>query len=146
MASASGRSPELQADLLRSAEVLRNTRSHLDKVLAHRDEFEETVKQTVEVTVLAAQALPWMLENLGEGLRQQEESLVELGDSIEGLNEAVPPAAEWTSRLLLMTRMLLCLGALIFGLHGGYLLVTNSYVTEEARGWSAKTPASCLNP
>jgi hypothetical protein len=64
-----------------------------------------------------------MVEQLEEGLAQQEASLDDLGDSIEQVSEALPAAARSATRILVTTRWLLCLVALMVALHAGYLLL-----------------------
>jgi ABC-type transporter Mla subunit MlaD len=115
--------PEVSAGLKQSATLLRSARKQLKHALAQREEFEEAWQQTVELTTLFAAALPVLVEQLDEGLQQQESSLDDLGDSIEQASEALPAAGRSASRLLTMTRWLLCLVALMVGLHAAYLVL-----------------------
>ncbi len=120
---ASAHWPELREGLKKSATLLRTTQTQLKSALDRRDEYESTIEQTVELTALFAASLPVLIEQLDEGLEQQEQSLDELGDSIDAVSEALPPAAQSASRLLVTTRWLLCVVALMVGLHAGYLLL-----------------------
>jgi uncharacterized phage infection (PIP) family protein YhgE len=115
--------PQMRDSLSKSAVLLRATRKQLQHAIAHQDDFEETMTQTVELTTLFAEALPILLEQLEEGLSQQEDSLAELGDSIDRVSEVVPVASRSASRLLFTTRLLLGLVALTVSLHAGYLLL-----------------------
>jgi hypothetical protein len=121
--SASDHWPQLRTGLQKSANLMRATQKQLTLALDRRDEYEATIQQTVELTTLFTAALPVLIEQLEEGMAQQEESLDELGDSIDHVSEVVPGAAQSASRLLLTTRWLLCLVALMVGLHAVYLIV-----------------------
>ncbi len=121
--TAAKRWPQLRETLEKSGTLLRATQKQLRTALSRRDDFETTMRQTVELTTLFAEALPVLLEQMEEGLRQQEESLAELGDSIDRVSEAVPVAGQTAGRLLGITRALLSVVALLVGLHAGYLLV-----------------------
>jgi DNA repair ATPase RecN len=126
ISSASKRWPALRGNLTKSAELLRATRKQIRHVLSHREEFEKTIQQTAEVSILFAGALPALLEEMGEDLDKQEESLTELGQSIESVTESVAPAAESASNLLVTTRVLLCLVAMGVSLHSASLLRRNN--------------------
>ena len=115
--------PELREGLRKSAMLMRATQKQLKAALEQRDAYESTIEQTVELTTLFAEALPALIEQLEEGLAQQEESLADLGDSIDGVSEALPAAALSAQRLLATTRWLLCLVALMVGLHAAYLVL-----------------------
>jgi DNA repair exonuclease SbcCD ATPase subunit len=130
MSTASAKWPQLRESLGKSATLLRTTREHLQDAIANQDDFETTMRQTVELTTLFARALPVLLEQMEEGLSQQESSLGELGDSIDRVSEVVPAASRSASRLLLLTRLLLGLVALTVGLHAGYLLLGGGKVTR----------------
>jgi hypothetical protein len=114
--------PELRSSLARSADLLRQTRKQLRTALAHRDEYEEMLQQTVRLTTMFAEALPVLLRQLETGLSRQEESLGGLGDSIDRAGEAVVPAGRSASRILVTTRLLLALVALMVTLHAAYVL------------------------
>jgi ABC-type transporter Mla subunit MlaD len=124
VAAARARWPQLRDSLAKSAVLLRNTQKELDKALDHREDYETTVRHAVELTELFARSLPVLLEQMEEGLGQQEQSLGELGDSIDRVSAALPAAAETASRLLRITRWLLCLVALAVAAHGLYQLGT----------------------
>jgi hypothetical protein len=120
--AAVGRWPELKTSLGKSAELLRATRKQLQMALGNRHEFEEMLHETVSLTTMFAEALPVLLGQLESGLSHQEESLGDLGDSIDRVTEAVPAAARSASAILATARLLLALVALMVGLHAGYLL------------------------
>jgi uncharacterized phage infection (PIP) family protein YhgE len=115
--------PQLGEGLKQSAALVRATQAQLKSALARRDEYEATIQQTVELTTLFAAALPVLVEQLEEGLEQQEAALDDLGNSIDSVSAALPPAAQSASRLLVTTRWLLGVVALVVGLHAAYLLL-----------------------
>ncbi|MFO0842728.1 MAG: hypothetical protein U0797_10085 [Gemmataceae bacterium] len=115
--------PEMRSSLARSADLLRQTRKQLRVALGHRDQYEEMLQQTVRLTTMFAEALPVLLRQLEDGLSRQEGSLGGLGDSIDQVGEAVAPAGRSAALLLVTTRMLLALVAVMVGLHAAYVLV-----------------------
>jgi chromosome segregation ATPase len=112
--------PQLADSLGRSAKLLRGTQKQLETALAHRDDYEVTLRHTVELTALFAKSLPVLIEQLEEGLSEQERSLGDLGDSIDSVSAALPQAAQSATHLLGITRWLLCLVALAVAVHGLY--------------------------
>ena len=121
MALASENWPALRNGLEKSAHLLRTARKQTQRTLAHREEYEETLRQTVELTEHFSEALPAMLEEVGMGMEQQQASLEELSGSIDAVSEAVPQAAATTSRALTTMKTLLGLFALALGLHATIL-------------------------
>ena len=92
--------------------------------LAHRDEYEKAMKQTVTLARTYSAALPLATEQLDERLRDQEDSLENLGDSIDRTTAVLPEWDRTATRVLETTRLLLFLMGAIFGLHGSYLTIT----------------------
>ena len=121
MTQASAKWPQLRQGLQKSATLLRATRKQMQSALAHGDDYEHTLAQTVELTTLFAKTLPLVLEEVDTGLEQQQVSLGELGDSIDKVNESLPVVAESASRLLTTTRYLLGLFAAALALHAAIL-------------------------
>jgi chromosome segregation ATPase len=116
--------PELRKNLNRSATLLRNTQSHLRTALGNRTQYEESLKQTLLISQTFSAALPLLTEQLEQELGQQEQSLANLGDSINEVNAVLPECSQTAVRLLHTTRLLLGLVALIIGLHGCYLTLS----------------------
>jgi hypothetical protein len=125
LSAASARWPKLRGNLTKSAALLRTTRKELKHALAHRREFEQTVRESVEAATSVAETAPAFLEELGEGLEQQEASLGELAESIEQVNEAVPAAARSAARLLALVRVLLVLVGGTVAVHACWVLTKN---------------------
>ena len=117
--------PELRKTLRQSATLLRTTQAQLKNALAHRAEYEQAMDQTVVLARTFSAALPLMTEELEDQLREQEESLQNLGDSIDQTSAVLPEWDRTASRVLETTRLLLCLMGAIFTLHGAYLTVTS---------------------
>ena len=117
MTRASANWPQLRQSLEKSAALLRKTRKQMQSALAHREEYEETLAQTVELTTTFAKTLPVLLDEVDAGLEQQQGTLDELGDSIDGVNESLPVMAQSATRLLMTTRCLLGLFAAALALH-----------------------------
>lgn len=116
--------PALRTGLTKSATLLRTTQKQLQGILANREDYQSMLDQSIQLTSMFAQSLPVLLQQLESGLEQQEESLANLGDSIDQVSEAIPGAAQTTRRLLRMIRLLLLLVAITVLVHAGYLLFT----------------------
>jgi uncharacterized phage infection (PIP) family protein YhgE len=119
--AAAARWPELRKTLGQSARLLRVTQEQLQNALAHRDDYEKAMNQTVYLADTFSSVLPQMTDGLEEQLQAQEKSLQDLGDSIDQTSAVLPEWDRSASRVLETTRLLLCLGGAIFGLHGAYL-------------------------
>jgi hypothetical protein len=120
--TASARWPDLRKNLGKTADLLRNTQKQLSAALDNREQYESALKQTVDLTDTFAMLLPLMTEQLGDELERQEQSLAELGGSIDQLSEALPAAGQTASRLVQTTRLLLALVGVIVMLHGAYMV------------------------
>ncbi|MHB1426740.1 MAG: hypothetical protein ACYC3I_26590 [Gemmataceae bacterium] len=131
--NAIARWPELRKNLGRSSVLLRTTQTQLNHVLTHRDEYEASLQHTLMLSRTISAALPLLTEQLESELDDQERALTNLDDSINDVREALPGFAHGASNILRTTRLLLLLLAVIFGLHGGYLIAE----TRMRRGISA---------
>jgi chromosome segregation ATPase len=116
--------PELRKNLGRSAVLLRATQGQLKYVLEHRSEYEASLQQTLAMSRTISAALPLLTDQLEQDLSEQEQSLSSLGDGIDEVTAALPGAGRTASRLLQTTRLLLCLLALVFALHGAYVVLS----------------------
>src|SRR5262249_9849503 len=116
--------PELRKNLGRSAVLLRATQGQLKNVLTHRDDYEASLQNTLVLSRTFSAALPLLTEQLEMELDDQEQALSNLGDSINDVNAALPGCARGASNILQTTKLLLILMAAIFGLHGGYLMLS----------------------
>lgn len=114
--------PQLRKNLGRSSVLLRNTQNQLDYVLTHRDEYEASLQHTLLLSRTISASLPLVTEQLEMELDDQEIALTNLDDSINEVRESLPRFARGASNILQTTRLLLLLLAVIFGLHGGYLI------------------------
>ncbi len=121
---AMNRWPELRKNLGRSSVLLRNTQAQLKHVLTHRAEYEASLQHTLVLSRTFSSALPLLTEQLEMELDDQEQALSNLGTSIDDVNAALPGCARSASSILRTTRLLFMLMAGIFGLHGGYLLLS----------------------
>ncbi len=115
--------PEIRRNLGRSAVVLRAMQEQMRQALEHRSEYEESLEQTLVLIRTFAAVLPVLTEELESDLQDQEYSLANLGTSIDDFGAALPACEQTATRVLTMTRLLLCLVAGIFALHGGYLVL-----------------------
>ncbi len=123
MESAAARWPELRRTLADSAQLLRATQDQLRTALARREDYQNAMNQVVLMARTYSEDLPRMTEQLGERLQEQEDSLQNLGDSIDAASAVLPEWDRGASRFLEMTRLLLYLMGAIFSLHGAYLMV-----------------------
>ena len=117
--------PEVRGTLTESAKTLRVVQAQMQSGLAHRDEYQKDVNQVVVLAQTYAAALPVMTEQIDDQLRDQEESLQNLTDSIDRTTAMLPEWDRTASRILGTARLLLLflMGAM-FGLHGSYVAVT----------------------
>ncbi|HEY7425460.1 MAG TPA: hypothetical protein VH682_14610 [Gemmataceae bacterium] len=116
--------PELRKNLGRSAVLLRATQGQLKNVLTHRADYEASLQNTLVLSRTFSAALPLLTEQLEMELDDQEQALTNLGDSINDVNAALPACARGASNILQTMKGLLVLMAAIFGLHGGYLMLS----------------------
>jgi len=116
--------PELRKNLGRSAVLLRDTQSQLKYVLTHRAEYEASLQHTLVLSRTFSSALPLLTEQLEMELDDQELALSNLGDSIDDVRVSLPSYGQSASGILYTTKLLLALMAAIFGLHGGYLVLS----------------------
>ena len=113
--------PEMRKNLGRSADLLRAMQEQVKHALEHRSEYEASLEQTLILIRTFAGVLPLLTEELESELQEQENSLANLGTSIDEVSAALPACEQTASRILTMSRLLMILVAGIFGLHGGYL-------------------------
>jgi hypothetical protein len=117
--------PHLRQELRRSSELLRAMQKQLAATLGpqQRAEYRTTVDQTLQLIDAFVAALPLLTDQLDAHLLKQEQSLENLGTSLDEVSAALPSVAHTTSRLLVTTRLLLALVGGISLLHAIYLLL-----------------------
>ena len=81
------------------------------------------LRQTVELTTMFAEALPVLIGSWRRGCRSRRSRWATSATASTGSSESMPPAARSASRILVTTRLLLALVALMVALHAAYLLV-----------------------
>ena len=118
--TAQARWPELRKTLGQSATLLRAAQAQMKTALEHRDDYDKAMKQTLVLSRTLSAALPLLTEQMEDQLQEQEDSLKNLGDSIDQTGAVLPEWDRTASRVLFTTRLLLCLMGAIFGLHGVY--------------------------
>jgi ABC-type transporter Mla subunit MlaD len=118
--------PEMRRTLTRLATVLDATRAQLDEALAHRDDYEAAMRQTVTVADTFAATLPLVTEQLDSRLDDEEHALEDLGQSLEEARTALPAYERTAVNVTQTGRHLVWLVALIVALHGAYLVLTVS--------------------
>jgi hypothetical protein len=106
--------PELRQALGRSSTVLRTAQGQLERALQQRQQYEDALEQTVVLADAFAEMLPLYTAQLEQQLAEQEHTLGELGASIDEIGQSA-------SSLMQLTRLLVWLMAVIFGVHGCYL-------------------------
>jgi hypothetical protein len=114
--------PELQTTLSRMATALHLTHNQLDQAIKHRHEYELAMQETVDVANAFATMLPLVTDQLDCRLADEDQTLAELGQSLNEVHKALPAYAAATTKLLQTGRLLAWLVAAIVGLHGVYLL------------------------
>jgi chromosome segregation ATPase len=110
--------PDLRKNLGQTATLLRSTQTQLDTALRNRAQYESALRQTVELTDSVADLFPLLTAQLGDELERQEQSLTELGASIDRFSDTLPAAGQTASRLAFLARVTLALMGLIVTLHG----------------------------
>jgi hypothetical protein len=81
----------------------------------------------VQVAETFACMLPLVTDQLEGRLDEEEQTLADLGQSLDDVAKALPAYAHTTSRLVWAGRLLAWLVAAIVGLHGGYLTFSSSF-------------------
>jgi uncharacterized phage infection (PIP) family protein YhgE len=122
--TAVARWPELRTTLSRLAVVLQATHDQLDQAVQHRHEYESAMHETVQVADTFAAMLPLVTDQLDGRLEEEEQTLTELGQSLDEMGSILPAYARTTGQLLETGRLLAWLVAAIVGLHGCYLLTS----------------------
>lgn len=117
--------PELRKSLKQTAKVLRTSAEQLDRVVAHRDEYEASVKQSTELAETFALMVPLITDQLDSQLKEQEKTLNDLELSLDEVSDTVPTFKRSALDLLTTGRVLIWLIAAAVGLHGGFLLAEN---------------------
>jgi uncharacterized phage infection (PIP) family protein YhgE len=116
--------PELRASLARMAKVLQTTQQQLDLAVRHRQEYEKAVQETIKVADTVASLLPLISEQLDDQLDEEDQTLVDLGHSLDQVHGELPHYAKLAQHLFLAGRILAWLVAAIVGLHGCYVIVS----------------------
>src|SRR5205807_1454344 len=117
--------PELRTTLKQLSAVLKTTNYQLDQAVQHRNQYEAALEQTVQVAETFACMLPLVTDQLEGRLDEEEQTLADLGQSLDDVGRALPAYAHTTSRLVWAGRLLAWLVAVIVGLHGGYLTISS---------------------
>ena len=118
--------PELRTTLKQLSAVLKTTNYQLDQAVQHRNQYEAALEQTEQVAETFACMLPLVTDQLEGRLDEEEQTLADLGQSLDDVGKALPAYAHTTSRLVWAGRLLAWLVAAIIGLHGGYLTFSSS--------------------
>jgi uncharacterized phage infection (PIP) family protein YhgE len=122
--TAVSRWPELRTTLSRLAVVLKAARNQLDQAMNHREAYESAMRQTVQLADSFASMLPLITDQLDGRLDDEEQTLTELGESLDEVSAALPTYARTASSLLHAGRLLAWLVAAIVGLHGCHLILS----------------------
>jgi hypothetical protein len=114
--------PQTQATLTRLAGGLQETGNRLNQVVEHRQEYETAMRQTVRLAETFISLLPMMTDQLEGRLDEEDRTLVDLGQSLDEVQNALPVYAQAASRLCQAGRYLAWMVALIVGIHAAYLI------------------------
>jgi hypothetical protein len=125
------RGPELRQSLRDSATLVREMQSRLKMALDNRSTYDASVQQSRTLLEGFSAAVPMYTAQWGKDLADSENSLTNLGQSIDDVSAVMPEVKTSGARLMVMTRLLLSLLGAIFLLHGGYLAV-NSWMGQAA--------------
>lgn len=116
--------PDLRKTFARFAAILAATHDQLDHAVTHRQEYEAAMQQTVQLAESFASILPLVTDQLDSRLDEEEQTLVDLGQSLQEVGHALPIYSQMAARLLQTGRVLAWLVAGIVGLHGCYLMLS----------------------
>src|SRR5262249_5412258 len=122
--TAVARWPELRTALAKLAVVLKAARNQLDQAMDHRESYESAMRQTVQLADSFASMLPLITDQFDCRLDDEEQTLTELGESLDEVSTALPTYARTASGLLQAGRLLAWLVAALVGLHGCYLVLS----------------------
>jgi hypothetical protein len=116
--------PELRAGLESSAELLRASQRQMQAVVAQEEQHRRAARQALAASDAFATALPTFTRQVEADLAEQDETLGELQEGVDGVTATVPEVTRSAGRVLMTVRVLLVLLAIVFGLHGLSLLTT----------------------
>jgi chromosome segregation ATPase len=116
------RAPKVRDGLLNLADLLRKRQLDLQELIDNPGPYRASLDRTLTLIDAVTASLPLFTDHLDTKLEEEEQSLERLENSINEVTEVVPEMAQTASRLLQLTKLLLYLGAGIFGLHGVYLV------------------------
>jgi hypothetical protein len=116
--------PALRVAMLRSATLLKTTRSHLNGFLQNRRQLEEARRQAVDLGESFATMVPLLSEQIEGQLQEQDRGLADLRESIDEVGDLLPAFGTTMARLFQVGRLLAWLVAAIICLHGTYLLLS----------------------
>jgi uncharacterized phage infection (PIP) family protein YhgE len=122
--TAVARWPEMRTTLARLAVVLSATREQLNHAVHHRKEYEAAMHESVQIADTFAALLPLVTDQLDGRLEEEDQTLSELGESLDEVSSALPAYERATKRLLHTGRLLAWLVSAIVGLHGCYLVLS----------------------
>jgi hypothetical protein len=114
--------PELRTTLTRLAEMLQQARGELDTAMHHRDDYEETLRQTVQLAEALAVTLPILMDQFAGQLDQQDHALEELGRGVEEFGKLLPAYQRGSLHLVQTGRLLSWLIAIFMLIHMTYWL------------------------
>jgi hypothetical protein len=116
--------PELRKVLTRSATLLRDAQARLRPALDRPEDYERAVQDTRLMARTFSEALPLVTDQLEDDLYEQEKSLGRLRDSVKHLTASLPEVSATAGNVLHTARLLIALTALVFALHGAYVILT----------------------
>lgn len=116
--------PELRVALTRSATLLKATKTHLHVFLQNRRQYENARQQAVYLGETFTMMVPLLSDQIEGQLREQDQSLTELGQSIDEVGDMLPAYGATVSSLFRIGRLLAWLVVAIVSLHGAYLLLS----------------------
>jgi len=120
-----GRAPKVRTGLDRLADILRKRQADLRELIDHPASYRTSLANTLKLLDAVAAALPPLTDNLDNRLEREDQSLEQLEHSVHQVTVAMPDVSRTACRVLIVTRLLLCVGAAIFGVHGGYLFLVH---------------------
>jgi uncharacterized coiled-coil DUF342 family protein len=126
--------PDVRKTLVGSSELLRQAQARLKPVLERPERYESVLQDTVIMAKTFSAALPLITDQINDDLREQEKSLDHLGRSIDSVTEVLPDISATAGGLLQTMRLFLALMALVFALHGTYLVISSRQATPAANG------------
>lgn len=116
---------DMRKGLREAVQLLRSAQNQLNEAMDRQPEIESWKKETAALASQIAHTVPLVTRKLATRLREEEQTLNSLKQSLDEFRGPLPAYEAKTIRAVAAARWLCWLAALLVSLHGIYLLLKN---------------------